>query len=372
MRKLSYDEVYKTFSNRGYVLLDTEYKDSKTKMAYMCNKHPEEIQYIHYNSLSNGRGCKYCGLESTSEKKRLSYDIVKQEFEKKGYVLLEENYKNNKQMLRYLCPEHPDKENYIAYSDLQQGHGCSYCVGLKKFTFEEAKHEFESNNFTILDDEYINSSTPVKCYCNFHQEYIQFKTLQQFRHGYGCIYCMGKKATYNTSFGFNYPELLTEWNFNKNKLTPYNILPKSNKKVWWKCSECGNEWQTEVANRTNKQSGCPACSESKGEKRTRKFLIKNKIEFTSQIEFDELIGIRGGSLSYDFYIPKHNLLIEYQGEQHEKFIKGIHEEIKNFKRQQEHDRRKREYAKQNAINLLEIWYWDFDNIEKILENKLLI
>ena len=41
-----------------------------------------------------------------------------------------------------------------------------------------------------------------------------------------------------------------------------------------------------------------------------------------------------------------------------------------FARQQEHDRRKREYAKQNNIDLLEIWYWDYDNIEDILSNKL--
>jgi hypothetical protein len=42
----------------------------------------------------------------------------------------------------------------------------------------------------------------------------------------------------------------------------------------------------------------------------------------------------------------------------------------NLKRQQEHDKRKKEYAQQNNINLLEIWYWDFDNIEQILNNEL--
>jgi len=41
-----------------------------------------------------------------------------------------------------------------------------------------------------------------------------------------------------------------------------------------------------------------------------------------------------------------------------------------FKKQLEHDRRKREYAKKHNINLLEIWYWDFDNIEKILDREL--
>ena len=32
---------------------------------------------------------------------------------------------------------------------------------------------------------------------------------------------------------------------------------------------------------------------------------------------------------------------------------------------------KREYAKKHNIELLEIPYWDFDNIEQILESRLL-
>ena len=38
--------------------------------------------------------------------------------------------------------------------------------------------------------------------------------------------------------------------------------------------------------------------------------------------------------------------------------------------QQEHDKRKRQYAKDHNIKLIEIWYWDFDKIESILEKEL--
>jgi very-short-patch-repair endonuclease len=88
-----------------------------------------------------------------------------------------------------------------------------------------------------------------------------------------------------------------------------------------------------------------------------------------------LVGVKNGNLSYDFYLPNHNLLIEYQGVQHEKPIdfegKGKKYAKQIFKKQQEHDKRKREYAIINSINLLEIWYWDFDNIEEILTEILL-
>lgn len=38
--------------------------------------------------------------------------------------------------------------------------------------------------------------------------------------------------------------------------------------------------------------------------------------------------------------------------------------------QDEHDKRKRNYAKEHNINLLEIWYYDMDNIEEILIKEL--
>lgn len=43
-----------------------------------------------------------------------------------------------------------------------------------------------------------------------------------------------------------------------NGLTLADILPNSNKRVWWKCSK-GHEWQTQINNR-NKGNGCPYCS----------------------------------------------------------------------------------------------------------------
>ena len=91
-------------------------------------------------------------------------------------------------------------------------------------------------------------------------------------------------------------------------------------------------------------------------------------EYEYQQSYDGLVGINNGELSYDFYIPKYNLLIEYQGEYHDGSVSCQTEE--EFEIQKEHDRRKREYAKSHGIDLLEIWYWDFDNIENILTDYL--
>lgn len=50
--------------------------------------------------------------------------------------------------------------------------------------------------------------------------------------------------------------------------------------------------------------------------------------------------------------------------------KGTENAKENFRKQQEHDKRKRKYAQDHNIELLEIWYYDFDNMDEILSNFL--
>lgn len=187
-------------------------------------------------------------------------------------------------------------------------------------------------------------------------------------YGCGCPYCSGMKVNETNSLLSINPEIATEWHPTKNgDLTPSGIHYYSNKYVWWKCIE-GHEWEAIVETRTQRNYGCPTCAEPKGEKRIRKWLKENGISFIPQNEFNGLIGIGGGNLSYDFYLPEHNLLIEYQGEFHDGKVNDYVKQ--NLEHQQEHDKRKKKYADQNRIKLLEIWYWDYENIEEILVSIL--
>jgi DNA-directed RNA polymerase subunit RPC12/RpoP len=53
---------------------------------------------------------------------------------------------------------------------------------------------------------------------------------------------------------------MKDWNYEKNKgLDPEDFMPGSNKKVWWKCSECGYEYSALINNR-NKGTGCKRCA----------------------------------------------------------------------------------------------------------------
>lgn len=166
----------------------------------------------------------------------------------------------------------------------------------------------------------------------------------------------------------------------KNIKTPFNISKGGDNKIYIKCQNNNShlDYPISCANFI-KNKRCPICSYSKGETRIDEWLKNNGFtkdkDYIPQKEFEGLLGLGDGNLSYDFYLPQYNLLIEYQGEFHDRVIKYKNETMevaeKRFEKQQEHDSRKKEYADDNNIELLPIWYWDYDNIETILNKELI-
>jgi hypothetical protein len=187
----------------------------------------------------------------------------------------------------------------------------------------------------------------------------------------GCPYCSGNKVSDDNNLLVLFPRIALEWDYDKNDKKPDEITAKSSKKVWWKCIYCGESWSAKVAARTRTHSvGCAICNASKGERLIKDFLETNKIKYIHQVIFDGLIGLGGGNLSYDFYLPESSLLIEFQGQFHDG-SSGEYSRL-NLERQKTHDKLKKDYAINKGIDFLEIWYWDIDNIEEILTEKLKI
>ena len=77
--------------------------------------------------------------------------------------------------------------------------------------------------------------------------------------GSGCPYCSGRRTCKNNCLATVNPKLANEWHPSKNgKLTPEDVTPWSNKKMWWQCKQ-GHEYKTSVGHRSN-GDGCPYCS----------------------------------------------------------------------------------------------------------------
>ncbi len=80
--------------------------------------------------------------------------------------------------------------------------------------------------------------------------------------GCGCPYCAGRRVLSGVNdLVTAKPELLLEWDYEKNiDVDPKRILPSSHKKVWWRCSR-GHSWQAAVFSRSKENAaGCPYCT----------------------------------------------------------------------------------------------------------------
>ena len=109
-----------------------------------------------------------------------------------------------------------------------------------------------------------------------------------------CLCDCGKECTVNMSAlitgstqscGCNYntagllkdnESLISKYDFEKNEGIDINSLTaRSNKKVWWKCNNCGNSWYATISSQNDKtKHGCPYCS--------GRLVIKGKNDLLSQ------------------------------------------------------------------------------------------
>jgi hypothetical protein len=259
-----------------------------------------------------------------------------------------------------------------------RGHGCPKCAHRKRGLSYRTDNKAFVDRLKIVNpyvepiDEYITSLIPIKCKCLICGEYflgIPRNLLQGRIH----IECARINSGNKTRKSHN--QFLKEMILANPNIEVLGQYKGADKKINCRCRVCGHEWSPFANHIVKLGVGCPKCSESKGEKRIATYMNNNNIQYISQYTYGDLIGINGGLLRFDFMVHynNHNFLIEYQGHFHDGnlLIKEIQTK-EELSYQQEHDRRKREYAAQHDIDLLEIWYWDYENIETILNEKLKI
>lgn len=119
------------------------------------------------------------------------------------------------------------------------------------------------------------------------------------------------------------------------------------------CPEHGEFEQTPNNHRLG--NGCPICNESKGERKIRMCLEKYNIKYITQHTFDDCKNSR--PLPFDFYLPEHNICIEYNGMQHYRVVGHFGGE-EGFRQRVINDKIKVEYCNNNNIPLLIIKYND--------------
>jgi len=351
---------------------------SESKFWFKCQNHEHSYQ-LPICSFFRGNRCPYCrGLK-----------ILKgfNDLQSQRPELIKDWHPNNKKSpeeytigsgakVLWLCYKCHQTWSTSIVQRAKTGSGCPYCAGQRatigkndlKTIHPNLAEEWSDKNGES-PEEYTHRS-PKKAWwkCKKCKGEWNANINTRSSQGNGCPYCSGHRVL----IGFNdlktkRPDLAKEWS-NKNKHGPEFYSVGSGVKVIWKCQKCHYEWKSTINNRASLNRGCPQCNISKGENKVYDILTKYKVKFDQQKRFSDCRF--KNPLAFDFYLPGYNVCIEYQGEQHYEFCKGIHKTKKRFNESQTRDQIKRDYCKANNIKLVEIPYWDIDKIEEILVKEL--
>lgn len=183
------------------------------------------------------------------------------------------------------------------------------------------------------------------------------------KEGFKCPYC---EATYsylnNDIMDFQIKQF---WGDEYSRVGEATKNERSQRRIKVRHNSCGFIWEVDWFHFIKEHTGCPRCKSSKGEKKVRDYLKSYNFSFLEQKTIN--LG-KKGVLRLDFYLEIDNkkFAIEYNGIQHYKPVKYFGGEAA-FQRQKKCDQDKKEYCKEQGIELIIIPY---DN-EELLNSELL-
>lgn len=266
-----------------------------------------------------GTGCPQCGY-SKKMQKTIEQNVVKNkndlksrfpeiadewDYEKNGNLNPARISFGSNKKVWWICKNGHHFEAWITDRTGKRKTGCPYCarkrklVNLAQSNPELIKEWNYQKNYPNKPEEFPPSSRKrVSWICAKGHEYDAVIRERAKDDGTGCPYCCNKKVL----AGFNdlltkRPDIASEWHPTLNgDLLPSMVVAGSGKKVWWKCKECGHEWQREVVARTSKtNAGCPSCALRKRGKEIR--CIETRQVFASIKEAAEWANTTSSSIT---------------------------------------------------------------------------
>lgn len=310
MTKKKTDSEFKAqverIANGEYSFLDT-YKDARTKIT-CCHNKCGNVWEISPDNFLRGKRCPECQTKLNILNRRNSLKRVEELIREKGggdfiYLSGYVNSKSKVKLKHLKCGETVTKP----FSTIYSGITC----------------DCETTDRNAVD--FKSSGDRIQCKADF-QRYID-------KYATGEYVIIGKYA-------------------------------KSTKPILLKHVECGS--LTEISPHNFKNGvRCDKCKRYKGELKIRDLLLKKGVFFEEQVRFSDCRLKK--PLVFDFFLPIHNILIEFDGEQHIRPVERWGGE-KAFRLQRKRDEIKNNYCKNNGITLVRIGY--YENIEQKIKRYI--
>lgn len=232
-------------------------------------------------------------------------------------------YVNIDTKITVICSKHGEFQ--IRPDHFFEGSGCPKCGNercgdknrLSLEEFIEKARKVHGDKYDYSKVEYIEAKRKVCIICPKHGEFWQ--TPDSHLSGADCPQCAHRSYKYTTEEFIEIARKIhgDKYDYSKakyiNRITPVCII----------CPIHGEFWQKPREH--FKGFGCQLCGESRLENEIRLLLDENNIEYDRQKGFTWLRNKY--PMLLDFYIPKYNIAIECQGEQHFKDREFFHQDF---------------------------------------------
>lgn len=250
-------------------------------------------------------------------------------------------------------------------------HYCKQCnyknrAEIKTLTTEEVIRRLKTVHpeYDYSETVYVRNDVPIVVICPKHGRFET--TYTRLYSGYGCPTC-GRERTISSNT-YTIEEIQEMIKPIQNSLDEIDYSTYKNLKIETRfiCSKHGEYWMP-MGDYLHGHR-CPKCKSSKLENEIRQLLTDKNIEFIEQYRCDWL-----GLQSLDFYLPKYNIAIECQGQQHffpvDFGSKGDNYANERFEYTKQLDENKLKLCTEHGINII---YYSNLGIEypyNVIENK---
>lgn len=232
--------------------------------------------------------------------------------------------------------------------------------------FIKRSKERHGDKYDYSKTVYVNSKTLVEIVCPRHGPFWQ-RPGSHYYMGCGCAECgkmqAPKSHTLTTEEFIRRARLVHGDRYNYSK----SIYKRNNEKIEIICPRHGSFWQNAGSHIGVSKAGCPKCNYSKGESLIFYYLSNRSLKFKTQYSFPDCRYKK--PLRFDFYLPDHDICIEFDGKQHfthDKFYNArCSVELNKLK-----DSIKDNYCKDHDIKLIRIPYTRIENIKDILDEEI--
>ena len=358
---------------------------SGKKYWFLCDKCIHSFEKSPNTITTQNTWCKYCSNQDRCLEKtcKLCFENSFESCEKSKHLIDDVNMRTiakcSSIKYNFMCHECNHIFDKTPASIVGRNEWCPFCAQKKKcddscdICFDNSFSTNKKSEYWNYEKNKINPDKISKCSgikywfdCPICKHTFDTSPLN-ISNGSWCPYCSipTKKICYDpqcnhcSSRSFSSHEKSGCWDYEKNIITPRQILAGTNEKYWFVCNICDHKFEIIIHSIYSNGNWCSKCSKGKREREISDWCISTyKLPKFNQRPTFLCNPKTGFNLELDIWWIDDKIAIEVQGRQHYEFCSRFHSSYDDFEYQIEKDKFKLEQCDLNDIKLLYIKYDD--------------